>query len=85
MRRVLAALSETLTESELEEVRRFVDHGEYGLALETLCDIVEEEDKRVSPEAYDRVCKPGASMGTEQEMERRLRGFVLGRGKPLEQ
>ena len=33
-------LPETLKESEAGEIRHFVDHGEYGLALETLCDIV---------------------------------------------
>lgn len=83
---ILAALlPETLKESEAGEIRYFVDHGEYGLALETLCDVVEEEDRRLPPEVYDKVRKLGASMGMEPEVERRLRGFVLDQRKTLEQ
>lgn len=39
------------SEAEKDEVREFIDVGEYGLALETLVDIVSEENKLISHEA----------------------------------
>ncbi len=38
------------SQSEIQEVQDFIDAGEYGLALETLVDIVNEEDKKISNE-----------------------------------
>jgi hypothetical protein len=45
---LLASLREDFTPAEMSEVREFIDAGEYGLALETICGIIAEEQKRVA-------------------------------------
>jgi hypothetical protein len=42
---LLAGSSSQLTDAEQNAVQSFVDHGEYGLALETLVDIFVENAK----------------------------------------
>lgn len=42
---LLEQASPPLTNSEQREVQHFIDHGEYGIALETLVDIFVEEAK----------------------------------------
>ena len=70
---ILDSIHETLTESESEEVRHFVAHGEYGVALETLSGIIEEEGKRISFEAYEHIHGLGERMEMEPEVWERLR------------
>ena len=70
---ILDSIHETLTESESEEVRHFVEHGEYGVALETLCGVIEEEGKRISFEAYEQIHGLGERMEMEPEVWERLR------------
>jgi hypothetical protein len=70
---ILDSIHETLTESESEEVRHFVEHGEYGVALETLSGIIEEEGKRISFEAYEQIHGLGERMEMEPEVWERLR------------
>jgi len=70
---ILDTIHETLTESESEEVRHFVEHGEYGVALETLSGIIEEEGKRISFEAYEQIHGLGERMEMEPEVWERLR------------
>jgi hypothetical protein len=48
---LLGVLADTFTESECNEVKEFIDAGEYGIALETLIDIIEEESKSIPKEA----------------------------------
>ncbi len=45
---LVVTLSSEFTQDEKQEIARFVDVGEYGLALETLVDIVAEENKNVT-------------------------------------
>lgn len=45
---LLAAASLVLSHSERAEVQKFIDVGEYGLALETAVDIYAEEKKMAS-------------------------------------
>jgi hypothetical protein len=44
-KQLLTASGSVLSEAELDEIRHFVDVGEYGLALETAVDIFAEERK----------------------------------------
>ena len=46
---LLAALQPIFSEAEQQEVRHFIDVGEYGLALETLVGIFAEEKKECAP------------------------------------
>ena len=44
---LLAASSESLSAGGLQEVRHFIEVGEFGLALETMVDIFAEEKKAI--------------------------------------
>lgn len=46
--KLLAAAVPVLSDSERAEVQKFIDVGEYGLALETAADIFGEENKVAS-------------------------------------
>jgi hypothetical protein len=50
-KQLLNASEPVLSEAELDEIRHFVDVGEYGLALETAVDIFAEERKVLPPGA----------------------------------
>lgn len=63
-----------LSESERSEFMRFVDVGEYGLALETLVDIYAEEGKAASPEVIDLIGRLAERMSMNAaDLLRRLR------------
>ncbi len=62
LRQILELLSTTFSESEAKEVVRFIDVGEYGIALETLCSILDEEKKSVSHEVYNQIDDVGRRM-----------------------
>lgn len=48
--RLLLALGEIFSETEIDEVTAFIDAGEYGLALDTVADIFVEERKVTTDE-----------------------------------
>jgi len=75
--RLLGLLLAVFTESEKSEVQEFIDVGEYGLALETLVDIVYEEDKQISSEALRLVQELAEVMQMDANtLEAKLRGHV---------
>lgn len=53
--RLLLALNGVFSVSEIAEVSHFVDHGEYGLALNTVIGIFVEELKVVQDDVIDLV------------------------------
>ncbi len=53
--RLLRSLEELFSSSETSEVQDFLDAGEYGLALETICGIITEERKVVGTEVVKQV------------------------------
>jgi hypothetical protein len=65
--KLLQLLFAIFTESEMKEVQEFIDVGEYGVALETLCFIIDEENKVITNRVYDLIAELGTSMdmGTE--------------------
>ncbi|MEH8019580.1 MafI family immunity protein [Rheinheimera muenzenbergensis] len=75
--RLLDLLLKIFTNSERNEVQDFIDAGEYGLALETLVDIVIEENKQISGEAFALVCELADVMQLDKKVfEEKLRGHV---------
>lgn len=75
---LLGLLLEIFTDSEKSEVQDFIDAGEYGLALETLIDIVIEENKQVSGEFLALVCELADVMQLDKKVfEEKLRGHVI--------
>ena len=62
---LLSEDSSSLSESEIAEVREFVDVGEYGLALETRVDIHHEENKAITPSAVALVHRLALTMSVD--------------------
>lgn len=65
-----------LTADEKREVRDFIEVGEYGLAYETLCDIITEGNKTISSDTYDRLAALGRRMEFAEDVWSRLRPHV---------
>jgi hypothetical protein len=75
--RLLSFLLETFTDSERMEVQEFIDAGEYGLALETLADIVVDENKLIPSESLSLIVELVDVMQLDKKLfEERLRGRV---------
>lgn len=75
--RLLALITPTFSEAEVTEVREFIDAGEYGLALETLADIVIDESKRISTEEAKLVYELADEMHLDRKQyEERLSGHL---------
>lgn len=75
--RLLCLLVNVFSESESGEVQEFIDAGEYGLALETFIDIVDEESKTISHEMLELAKQAAAAMKLDSKaVEERLVGFV---------
>lgn len=66
-----------LTLDEFKEVHDFIDVGEYGVALETLCGIVVEEKKRIHREKYQKISELGQMMGIEEDTWLQLKPLVI--------
>ena len=64
---LIISLKEIFSQSEIQEVQDFIDAGEYGLALETLVDVIDEEDKKVSNEILASIQKLTSEMLMNQE------------------
>lgn len=60
--RLLMAATPVLSETERAEVQRFIDVGEYGLALETAAAIYSEEKKIATTEVVDLIERLAAEM-----------------------
>lgn len=63
--KLLAAAGHVLSESELAEIRSFIDVGEYGIALETAVDIFVEEGKIAPHEVVSLIEQLSNAMSME--------------------
>ena len=63
--KLLVTAGHVLSESEVAEIRSFIDVGEYGLALETAVDIFVEEDKTASSEVVSLIEQLATAMSVE--------------------
>ncbi|MBI3560398.1 MAG: MafI family immunity protein [Gammaproteobacteria bacterium] len=76
--RLLNMLVAIFSESELKEVQDFIDVGEYGLALETLVDIVAEENKKIPRAAIVLVKELSTAMLLDESVfDNKLRWHVI--------
>ena len=76
---LLDALRVVFGQSEREEVEEFIDAGEYGIALETLVDIVCEEDKAIGADAVEIVRDVAVIMGLNgKDFEDKLSDHIIG-------
>lgn len=77
--RLLRLMLGILADSERNEVQDFIDAGEYGLALETLVDIVIEENKRIPGQSLTLVYELADAMQLDKKVfEEKLSGYVTG-------
>lgn len=68
LQKLLMLLKAVFSESEQNEVQEFIDVGEYGLALETLVDIIDEEDKLVEHDVLKLVLEVASAMSLDKEV-----------------
>jgi hypothetical protein len=66
---LLKEVTGSFTTDEAKEVSDFINVGEYGLALQTLIDIVLEEKKRISPCALQIIEELVMVMGIATEVD----------------
>jgi hypothetical protein len=76
LRTIVTDLGNKLTSVERVDVIDFVDNGEYGIALETLCAILTENDRFVAKEVLGRIQK----VGTEMELDPKTWSQVKAEG-----
>jgi hypothetical protein len=62
---LLTVSADELSAGERTEVKHFIDHGEYGLALETVADIYAEEKKVASPEVANLIERLAIAMSLD--------------------
>ena len=78
---LLVSIVELFSDSESEEVKEFLGAGEYGLALETLVDIIDEEKKMIPHSVFMLIKKTAVAMRlNEESFERRLKRNVVPAG-----
>jgi hypothetical protein len=63
--RLLMAAAPVLSDAERAEVQRFIDVGEYGLALETAAAIYSEEKKIATAEVVDLIERLALAMSVD--------------------
>jgi hypothetical protein len=73
LRRVLKVLGASFSASEVKEVCDFLDVGEYGIALETICGIIAEERKSITSEVQALIGQIGTRMGMDSQLWNDLR------------
>lgn len=69
---LLAAMAEYTEADRLKQPREFVEHGEYGLALEALCEAVSEGQIELSAAGNARIESLGHMMGLNATSWKRL-------------
>ena len=66
--RLLDQVSSQFADSNFRYAREFVEHGEYGLALETLVEIISEESsQRILRESYDLIVDLAQTMELDKD------------------
>jgi len=65
---LLMAVAMEFSDSERTEVQRFIDVGEYGLALETAAAIYSEEEKTATAEVVDLIERLASEMSMDSAL-----------------
>ncbi|MDL2329986.1 MafI family immunity protein [Desulfosarcina sp. OttesenSCG-928-A07] len=69
-------LASLLPASELAEVVEYLDHGEYGIALEDLCFIIEEAKRPITQKIYGLIEQLGILMEMKKDVWKNLEAFI---------
>ena len=65
LRDALTAVSPALDSEQIDDVRTYIDVGEWGLALDTLSELVSEQEIPISRATYETMERAAATMGVE--------------------
>ena len=65
IRRVAVELAPQLHQSDLESVLELLDHGEWGIAFEALCEQIHERGSRCKPEQVNDLLRVAMKLGVE--------------------
>jgi hypothetical protein len=71
---MLGSVKAEFTVEEEGEVRHFLDVGEYGLVLETFCDIAFERNKKLTGVKLGKIAELAQTMGLDEGTWRKLKG-----------
>ncbi|MEG4344574.1 MafI family immunity protein [Microcoleus sp. A003_D6] len=64
---VLDKLKESLSDTQIEFLQSYINAGEWNLALETLCDILIEEEIPIDSRGYELLQEVGNTLSMEKE------------------
>jgi hypothetical protein len=67
LRSLISSPGDWLSDTERQDVADFIDVAEYGLAYETLRDIVTQRNKTLSPEYHRRLVEVARRMGLSED------------------
>ncbi|MCU0542794.1 MAG: MafI family immunity protein [Oscillatoriaceae cyanobacterium Prado104] len=64
---VLAQLKESISDTQVEFLQSYINAGEWNLALETLCDLLIEEEIPINSRGYELLQEVGNVLNVEGE------------------
>ncbi|NIX78166.1 MafI family immunity protein [Microvirga terricola] len=70
IRHLAARFRSRLSSDRLDQVIDYIDHNECGLALEMLCDFLEDEEVTIVVEEYDEIIHLAGAMRLDQSSGR---------------
>jgi hypothetical protein len=74
---VILLTNEVMQETQIEFVRSYIDAGEWRLAIETLCDILYEDELSISATAYRLIQEISSSIDLKNSVWEILKPQVL--------
>jgi hypothetical protein len=74
---VILLTNEVMQETQIEFIRSCIDAGEWGLAVETLCDILYEDELPISATAYRLIQEISSSIDLKNSVWEILRPQVV--------
>ncbi|MCC3439942.1 MafI family immunity protein [Microcoleus sp. PH2017_05_CCC_O_A] len=66
---VLTQLKEVFSDDQIEFLQSYINAGEWNLALETLCDILIEEEIPIDSRGYELLQEVGNTLNMEKETQ----------------
>lgn len=75
---LLKALEQIFSSSEIAEVHEFIDYGEYGSALDTVMDIITEENKIINNYVLTKIINIYITMDLDFDISRnKLSKYII--------
>ena len=74
---LLTVMAERMEPKRLKLPKEFVEHAEYGLALEFLCEAITDDQVAVTDTSYAAIESLGRTMQLAPELWERLRPLVI--------